>query len=90
VKKKATAEREAPFRRGKAASHTSKTPGRHDVVVPRAAWEALVRFFREEEQVYRDSYNTPGKENWKRYFREHHPEDYERYKAAAAAAGLIV
>ncbi len=56
------------------------------VTVPKAEWDALVRYVRAEEQVYRDSYNTPGKNDWEKYFRENHPQDWEVFDAARRAA----
>jgi hypothetical protein len=60
------------------------------VEVPRSAWNALVRFLRKEERVYRDSYNTPGKNDWEETLKNDHPHDYAVYLAAKKAADLKV
>lgn len=56
------------------------------VTVPRKDWEALVAFLRVHEEIYRDSYNTPGKDDWQEYFKESHPAEFEFYDDARRAA----
>lgn len=56
------------------------------VAVPKAEWDALVLFLREEEQMLRSSYSTPGKNDWEETFRGLHPDDWKIYDAARRAA----
>lgn len=56
------------------------------VTVPKKEWEALVAFLRSEEKILKDSYNTPGKNNWEEFYKENHPRAYEIYDAARRAA----
>jgi len=57
------------------------------VMIPKKEWDALVRFFREEEGVMRDSYGVPGREDrWAEDYKKDHPEHFKIYDAARRAA----
>ncbi len=53
------------------------------VTLPRSSWDAIVRFFRAEEKINRDSYAVPGQEySWPKEFKQELPDDFEVYDAA--------
>lgn len=57
------------------------------VMVPKKEWDALVRFFRKEERIMRDSYGVPGqKSNWAKECFEGDPYGFKIYEAARRAA----
>jgi hypothetical protein len=57
------------------------------VMVPKKEWDALVRFFREEEKILRDSYSVPGQERrWREELENDGPRAFKIYDAARRAA----
>lgn len=56
------------------------------VAVQRKDWDALVKFLRNEEKVLKDSYNTPGRNDWEVFYKKNHPEGWAVYDAARRAA----
>lgn len=56
------------------------------VIVRKRDWEALVKFLRGEEKTLKDSFNTPGRNDWEAYYKENNHEDWTVYDAARQAA----
>lgn len=57
------------------------------VMVPQKEWKALVRFFRREERIMRDSFSVPGREaTWAKEYRKDDPYGFTVYDAARRAA----
>lgn len=60
--------------------------GKAMVTLPRSSWDAVVRFFRAEEKLNRDSFVIPGQERtWRKSFKHEQPEDFKLYDAARKA-----
>lgn len=56
------------------------------VVIHKKDWNALIMFLRAEEKTLKDSYNTPGKNDWEVFYKENHMESWAVYDAARQAA----
>lgn len=56
------------------------------VIVRKRDWEALVKFLRNEEKTLKDSYSTPGKNDWEIFYKENHEGSWAIYDAARQAA----
>lgn len=56
------------------------------MAVRKRDWDALVRFFRDEEKVLRDSYNSPGRNDWEVFYKKNSPEGWAVHDAARRAA----
>jgi hypothetical protein len=57
------------------------------VIVRKRDWDALVKFLRDEEETLKDSYGTPGKNDWEIFYKKNHGEGWAVYDAARRAAG---
>lgn len=55
--------------------------------VSKKDWDALVRFFREEERTMRRSFGLPGKnaKTWESEYKKELPGDWKTYNAARNA-----
>jgi hypothetical protein len=60
------------------------------VVIPKKDWDAIVRFFKAETKVAKDSYRRPGEpESWKEEFKRMDPDGFPIYEAAEKAIGRV-
>lgn len=57
------------------------------VMIPKAEWDALVRFFRYEERIMRDNFGVPGQmDHWAQEYKADNSEEFKIYDAARRAA----
>ena len=53
-------------------------------------WNAIVRHFRADEKLERESLARPGQEDrWREEFKKGHPEDFRVYDAARLAIDRV-